>query len=274
MHKAKQNLHTHSIYCDGNDTPEQVVQAAIEKGFTSIGFSGHAYTPFYRAFIDRPDETPAYLQEVRRLKEKYKGQLDIFCGLEVEVDVPPKYEGFDYLIGAVHYFHIGDEYVGFDRTAEWVDKIIDENFAGDWLKFAERYFSDVARLPQTCDFDILAHFDLVAKNAENVARFDETDPRYLSMGMDAIDALAGKIPLFEVNTGAIARGYRSIAYPAPVFLRRLREKGFGAVITSDCHDVKYLDYAFDDACRLLAACGFCERYVLTGEGFKSVPLEV
>ncbi len=35
------NYHTHTTYCDGKNTPEEIVLCAIEKGFTSIGFSGH-----------------------------------------------------------------------------------------------------------------------------------------------------------------------------------------------------------------------------------------
>ena len=42
----KQNLHTHTIYCDGINTPEELVEAAIAKGFDSIGFSGHSYMSY------------------------------------------------------------------------------------------------------------------------------------------------------------------------------------------------------------------------------------
>ena len=37
----KQNLHTHTLYCDGKDSVEEMVRAAIDKGFTTLGFSGH-----------------------------------------------------------------------------------------------------------------------------------------------------------------------------------------------------------------------------------------
>ena len=42
----KQNLHTHSTYCDGNDRPEEMILTAIDKGFDSVGFSGHSYMYF------------------------------------------------------------------------------------------------------------------------------------------------------------------------------------------------------------------------------------
>ena len=41
--KYRQNLHTHTTFCDGKDTPEELIEAAIAKGFDSIGFSGHSY---------------------------------------------------------------------------------------------------------------------------------------------------------------------------------------------------------------------------------------
>ena len=43
-YRMKQNLHTHSTFCDGKDTPEEMILRAIELGFNSIGFSGHANT--------------------------------------------------------------------------------------------------------------------------------------------------------------------------------------------------------------------------------------
>ena len=39
----KQNLHTHSIFCDGKDTIEEMTLEAISKGFDILGFSGHGY---------------------------------------------------------------------------------------------------------------------------------------------------------------------------------------------------------------------------------------
>lgn len=270
----KQNLHTHSTFCDGKDTPEQMVLAAMEKGFTAIGFSGHSYNPYSPMSAGKPDWTREYQQTIHMLQQKYKGRIDIYCGLEAEAAVLPELTGYDYLIGAAHYFFIGEECVGFDRTPERVREIIDTYFGGSGLKYAQRYFETIVKLPEQGEFDILGHFDIHAKNIERVAMFAEDDPAYLSMGYDAIDALAGKIPFFEVNTGCIARGYRSKPYPAPDFIKRMKEKGFGAVITTDCHDARYLDYGFDTACALLAACGFREYYILTDSGFRAVPLEV
>lgn len=273
MSVMKQNLHTHTTFCDGKDTPEQLVLAAIEKGFSSIGFSGHSYNPYSLMFAGKEDRTKEYQQQIRALQQKYKGRIDIYCGLEAEAAVLPELTGYDYLIGAAHYFYVGNECIAFDRSSEAVREIIDTYFYGSGLAYARRYFETLVKLPEHGDFDILAHFDIHAKNIEHVAIFDENDSEYLSLGFDTIDALAGKIPFFEVNTGGVARGYRSRPYPAPAFIRRMKEKGFGAVITSDCHDARFLDFGFDAASELLRECGFREHWVLTDAEFQEVPLE-
>ena len=90
------------------------------------------------------------------------------------------------------------------------------------------------------------------------------------MGYEAIHALRGKIPFFEVNTGAIARGYTDAPYPQMEFLQELKRCGFGALITSDCHDRNYLDCYFDEARELLTAAGFRSRWILTDGGFCEV----
>ena len=79
-----QNLHTHTSYCDGADTPEEIVLAAIDKGFESIGFSGHSYMSYSRMFLEKGDKTEEYKENVKSLKEKYKDRIKIYLGLEVE----------------------------------------------------------------------------------------------------------------------------------------------------------------------------------------------
>ena len=268
-----QNLHTHSTFCDGANTPEQTVLIAIEKGFDSIGFSGHSYMKYSPTFQKMGDRTAAYRAEISRLRSVYADRINVYCGLEAEMYSDAALEGFDYLIGASHYLMCGAECVPFDRTAQHVEQVIDTYFGGDGMAYAKKYFETVACLPERGRFDIVAHFDLVAKHCETHHFFDTDAPAYVQAGLEAIDALAGKIPFFELNTGAMARGYRTAPYPAPAFLRAFKERGFGAVITSDCHNASLLDYGFCEAAALLRAYGFTEKYVLTDSGFTAVALD-
>ena len=76
----------------------------------------------------------------------------------------------------------------------------------------------------------------------------------------------------EVNTGAMARGYRPIPYPAPAMLRTLRELGGRVILTSDCHDAARLTYGYAEALALLRAEGFRTALVLRASGFRETAL--
>ncbi len=270
--KNLQNLHTHTCYCDGADTPEEMILAAIHKGFASIGFSGHSYMHYAPEHSMSIDGTEEYKKEIALLKEKYQDKIDIFCGLEVDMYSEIDLTGYDYLIGSVHYLLCDGKHIGFDRSAEVVKNVIDEHFAGNGIEYAKAYYKALAELPKYGNFDIIGHFDLVTKHCDNVEFFDVNSDTYTNAAIEAAHALAGKIPFFEVNTGAIARGYRKTPYPSVFILKELKKLGFGAVITSDCHNKSMLDCQFDEATELLKSCGFKEKYILTGCGFTAVPL--
>ncbi len=267
-----QNLHTHSTYDDGRDTLKEMIEKALEKGFCSIGFSGHSYMPFAPEHSMSVEGTKAYVQEVRTLQEQYRGKIEVFCGIERELYSELDLSEYDYVIGSAHYFKFGNEYVGFDRNGDCVSRVIDEYFHGDGLAYAKAYYELLATLPERGRVDILGHFDLIAKHVEQRDFFDQNDKRYLEYAYGAIDALQGKVPVFEMNTGAIARGYRTTPYPHIPILKRLLERGFLPTISSDCHDKNNLDVGFEDCVELLKACGAKARYVLTKDGFQGVKL--
>ena len=275
--KYLQNLHTHSTFCDGKDTLTEMVEKALSLGFRSIGFSKHSYMPFSNYFIVTPEEAEEngrrYRAEAKRLKELYRGKIDLFIGEEVEMFSDVDRGDYDYLIGSVHYLKLGDEYVGFDRDVPTVDRIVKNYFGGDGMAFARAYYEHLCELPLHNDFDIIGHFDIHAKLNEALHMFDESDAEYLDLAFTALEALQGKIPFAEINTGAIARGYRSVPYPTLPILKEMKRRGFGILFTSDCHNREYLDCYYNEAAELAKTAGFKEYYVLKQEGFVPMPLD-
>ena len=92
------------------------------------------------------------------------------------------------------------------------------------------------------------------------------------MSLEALDAVADTDKLFEINTGAIARGYRTSQYPSRFLLERLKERKTKLILTSDCHNRDYLDCYFNEAEALLRSIGINELYELTDDGFKPYSL--
>ena len=132
------------------------------------------------------------------------------------------------------------------------------------------YFETVATVKEKTDCDVVGHFDLVSKFNERFPRFDESAPRYLHPALEALDALLDAGAVFEVNTGAIARGYRRAAYPAPLFLHRIAERRGNVTLSSDAHDKENLLFAFPEACKILRASGITTALVRDKNGWREI----
>ena len=267
-----QNLHTHGILVDGNDHYEDIVKKAIDIGFKSIGFSEHVYTAYCTLLEMSRNTIPTYKKIVEGLKEKYKGIIDVFVGIEFDAYSDEPQEGYDYIIGSLHYLKYNGEYLDFDRKGEHVDEIIKQHFNGNGLEFAKRYYKELCDLPNYGKFDIVGHFDIITKTNEALKHFDTTDPEYKKSAIEAVHALAEKIDVFELNTGAIARGYRSTAYPEPFILKEILKLNKQVIISSDCHNKDFLNYGFDDAEKLLKTIGFKNTVIFNGKTFTQNPL--
>ena len=268
---TRQNLHQHCTFCDGKDTPEEVVLEAIKKGFGAIGFSSHCYMPIV-GYSLTPESTPEYCKEINRLKEVYKDRIDVFLGLEYDPCCPLKPEGFDYLIGSLHGLYVDGGDYNFDGPPEKHKQMIDEHFGGDGLAFAKEYYRQLAMIPDKAPVDIIGHFDLITRHLENFPLFDWNDKAYRNAALEAAEALAGRVKLFELNTGAVCRGTRTSPYPQEFLVKELHHLGFGVVISSDCHQKEKMDFWFEEGKEYLRNCGYTERYILTKEGFIPVPL--
>ena len=177
-----QNLHTHTVFGDGKNTAEEMVLGAIAAGCQSLGFSEHSPLPDGldpEGWSMEAADVPAYRAEVLRLREQYAGRLDIFLGLEQDMDSPAPAFPTDYLIGSVHSVWAEGGYLSVDNSSEKTEQAIREFFGGDPYAYAAAYYRRVAEVAEKTCCQIVGHFDLVTKFNEGGRLFDEADPRYL-----------------------------------------------------------------------------------------------
>ena len=78
--------------------------------------------------------------------------------------------------------------------------------------------------------------------------------------------------IFEVNTGAISRGWRTAPYPDAFLLKELARKNARVCITGDSHAADALLTGYRQAAELLKACGFSGCWYLGARGFFEGPL--
>ena len=145
------------------------------------------------------------------------------------------YDKFDYIIGSVHYIKIGEEYVPVDFSAQKLKDAADKYFDGDIYPLLEEYYRLVGTITEKIDADIIGHFDLITKFQEKEPLFDENDQRYVNAWKAAADKLIKANVPFEINSGAISRGYRTTPYPSPAIKEYILKNGGRFIYNSDSH---------------------------------------
>ena len=250
------DLHTHTTYCDGKNTPEEMVKAAIDKGLSCIGFSVHSYTHFDESYCIKKDRIGEYKSEINLLKEKYKDKIKILCGVEQDYYSDEPTDGFDFVIGSVHYIKADDVYIPVDESGEIFAGAVKRYFGGDFYSFAEEYFKTVSDVVYKTNADIIGHFDLITKFNEKGKYFDERNERYITAYKAAADRLIPCNVPFEINTGAISRGYRSTPYPSVDILRYIKEKNGRVILSSDSHSSLSLCFRFEECEKIAKKIGF------------------
>lgn len=239
------DLHVHTRYSDGRDTPEEMVLAAISRGIEVLGFSDHGYSAADPDCCIPKASIQAYREEVLALKEKYADRIHILLGVEKDFTSTEDTSGYEYVIGSVHYAETPCGYVSVDNTPEILLEAVRACFGGDPYALCEAYFDAAGRVFEKTNCDIIGHFDLVSKFNETGRLFDETHPRYRNAWQAAAERLLRAGKPFEINTGAISRGYRSSPYPSPEILAYLKDRDARFILSSDCHAKENLLFGFE-----------------------------
>ncbi len=241
----KFDLHTHTVFSDGRDTAEDMVREALERGMTCYGISDHSYVPWDECGMSR-ENTERCRAEIERLKKAYAGRITILRGLERDY-YSDDFGDYDYVIGSVHWIGMPDgHHLPVDWTAEKLESGVNRYFGGDWYAMAESYYAMEADVVRRTQCDIIGHFDLVAKFNEGNRFFREEDPRYTAAWKKAADQLLETGKIFEINTGAMSRGYRTDPYPARPIRQYLREQGAKMMLSSDAHRRENIGFGFSE----------------------------
>ena len=237
------DLHMHTVFSDGKNTPEEMILEAIRLRLDTVGISDHSHLDPCGMTLEATEE---YHREIARLKEKYAGQIRVLCGLERDF-ISDDFSDYDYVIGSVHLLTMPDgHHVSIDWTAEKQREGVEKYFGGDWYAFAEAYYATEARVVEVTKCDIIGHFDLITKFIEQEPAFDVHHPRYVKAWQNAVDELLKTGKPFEINTGAISRGYRTEPYPSREIRDYIRAHGGKMILSSDSHQIETIAYKFED----------------------------
>lgn len=272
------NLHTHSFYCDGINSPEEMVLAAIDNKFYSLGISSHGPVLKETDWNIKNDKIEEYIETVLHLKEKYKDKIEIYLGMELDY-IPgigftdqclELMKRLDYYIGSVHY--LGKFKNGLlwtvDYNFEGLLKGIEESFQGNVRLAVETYYYEISEMAEKFQPPIIGHLDLIKKSNKNNILFDEKESWYVETVKNCLNVIQKTSSAIEINTGGIARGFTKEQYPSNFILKMIKEKNIPIVINTDAHSVEGISYKLNEMYKLIYNMKFKEVTYLTKNGWK------
>lgn len=156
------NLHQHTYRCKHADfgmADEEYVQEYLELGFRKIAFTDHCPE---KEIIDKRehmrmsyDERIEYLKSINDLKEKYKNQIEILTGYEIEY-LPGQEDNLRELKEETDILVLGQHFV-FDEEEKSLVILHDDELSDDEL---EKYVTYIEKALELGLPDIIAHPDL------------------------------------------------------------------------------------------------------------------
>lgn len=267
------NCHTHSQFCDGKSTMEDMVLSAISKGFVSLGFTAHGRQTFDFDYAMDAERERAYCAEFKRLKALYGGKIRLYLGVERDLFSDTDCREYDYFIGSVHCLYTSGGFITLDHNREQSLRLLQGEFDGDMNAFVKAYFREVASMVTAFHPAIVGHFDLILKYLRD--QIDTASPIYRKYAGEALEAAKAAGCILEVNTGGMARANQPLPYPEPWALRRFHDLGGQVIVSSDCHQSDLLDTHFDEMPAYLHEAGFHEILRLNagkGELFEQISI--
>jgi histidinol-phosphatase (PHP family) len=234
-------------FCNhARDTLEAVIQTYIAKGFEWVGITEHMPPPEDRFLY--PEELEAgldarqmrdrfglYMDEGRRLQEKYADRLGIFVGFETEAysgalefaaELRDHYQP-DYVLGSVH--HVAD--IAFDSGPEAYRQAAAA--VGGLEALYCRYFDLQHELILSLSPEVVAHFDLIRIFDDDYQRRMQ-QPEIARRIQRNLESVAGKHLILDFNVAALRKGATEPYLSGPL-LDQAMALGIPIVPSDDSH---------------------------------------
>jgi len=242
------DLHNHTTRCNhAQGTIDEYIQRAIELNIDVYGFSEHAPMDFDEHYRLKFDEMYAYVSDIQHAKEKYKNDIDILLGYEVDwlqghMDERVLNAEVDYLIGSVHFI---DKW-GFDNPkfiGAWKEKNVDEIW--------QAYFEAIEAMAKSGRFDIVGHLDLI-----KVFKF-MPKKEIKMLAKNALKAIKKSNMVLEINTAGLRKPIGEL-YPSKVLLEEAYALDIPITFSSDAHAVEHIGAGYDLAISMAHDVGYTQ----------------
>ncbi len=249
------------------DTLEEIIQLYITKGFPWVGITEHS--PAISEELLYPDQRAAnltpefqfnrftsYMQECRRLQQKYRREIRIYAAMEIETYsgyeefVPFLLKTFqpDYIVGSVHF--VDD--MGFDYSQEQYDKTVAG--AGGIVELYCRYFDLQYAMIKLLRPSVVGHFDLI-RIFDPGYKLRLVEREIMARIKRNLELIAELDLIMDFNLRSLLKGADE-PYISRVILEMARKMGIAVVPGDDSHGLSSVGANMAQGIELLAELGF------------------
>lgn len=247
----KIDTHTHTYFsfdCTENEnSPEKMCEAAYEKGLDAVIFTDHIeinnkvlklFPPFYLS---------AYKEQCAEAKEKFKGKLDVYTGIELgQITHYPEFAeqiaktgGFDYIIGSVHNTKGEQDPYYTDFTKVPYDKILYQ---------LDKYFDEYLQMTCVPYVDQCAHLTYPLRYIKK-AGIDVDITRWDGKIREILNSIIAHNKTYELNSVYVRK---NIDLPESYILQAYKDMGGKKIsLGSDAHYTQHVASGFDEAYNLI-----------------------
>lgn len=235
-------------FCEhAKGTLRELLEEAVEQEFAVYGISEHAPRYDERHLFDTERELgwdtaklkadfDAYAVESAALVNEFADRLTVLRGFEIESVPEDRYielmkdidkrENFDYMVGSVHFI----EDIPVDGPKELFDEAVRR--CGGLEKLGLKYYAKVREMVNGLKPEIVAHLDLIRKNAPSNGSVDT--PKLRNAARETLETVKASGAILEVNTAGYRKGI-VFPYPAPWLVQEAHSMDIPFCFGDDSH---------------------------------------
>jgi histidinol-phosphatase (PHP family) len=264
-----EDWHTHNEMCHhAVGSIEEYLRHAIKNHVHTIGISDHFPYEFlknieripYEEYAITVPEIEEYLSTAEKLKEKYKKDINVRIGFEVDYfknqalalnnHLNKIKNRLDYILGSIHILNFRD-----GRGAWGFD---DSRFRKDFEYYGTQkvyinYYKKLQKMISSAefDFDIVGHFDLPKKFNDNPINKEQV----FNEIVNTLELIKAKDKTIEVNTGGLRKPCKE-QYPSGEIIKEMYLLDIPVLLGSDAHKPNDIAYKFKRTLKTLKKIGY------------------
>lgn len=257
------DCHVHTDFSwDAKSSFDEMCNKALALGAKAITATDHDFP----AGKNLPDyeHIRQCLAYAKKKNEEMNGSLLVLSGLELsdcfirEESHVPFYEmkELDCILGSIHSSPIMRKYFPDSPKGYDLAKLVDTASEDFLKKFIEIYYTELLKMAEKADFDVLAHITFPFRYINGKANRGFDKKEYYPLIDEILKAVIKTGKALEVNTSGLAQKWQELM-PDRHILKRYYDFGGRLVTTgSDAHVAKNLCVGIPEAQKVLKEIGF------------------